>query len=74
MFFSSIKEDTMLFPHPRTLKDHLSNVLCALAIGCFFAFVGLNAASGCGQPGGACIHIHDLVSAEPTPQLALADR
>lgn len=64
----------MLYPHPRTLTDHLANGACALAIGCFFAFVGLNAASGCGQPGGACIHVQDLVGTAPAPQLALADR
>lgn len=64
----------MLFPHPRTLTDHLANGVCALAIGCFFAFVGLNAASGCGQSGGACIHVQDLLGAPAAPQLALADR
>ncbi|WP_146002795.1 hypothetical protein [Telmatospirillum siberiense] len=67
----------MLFPHPRTITGHLANGACALAIGCFFAFVGLNAASGCGQPGGACIHVHDLVGSPASPtvqQLALAGR
>jgi len=69
-----IKEDTMLFPHPRTLSDHLANTACALAIGCFFAFIGLNAASGCGQSGGACIHIHDLMGtpSAQVQQVALA--
>ncbi|HXP97541.1 MAG TPA: hypothetical protein VN809_12570 [Telmatospirillum sp.] len=66
----------MLFPHPRTVTDHLANGACALLIGCFFAFVGLNAASGCGQSGGACIHVQDLVGIPSTPatQLALANR
>ncbi len=63
----------MLYSHPRTLGDHFANGLCALVIGCFFAFVGLNAASGCGQSGGACIHVQDLIGPAPAPQLALVD-
>lgn len=64
----------MLIPHPRSLAGHLANTACALLIGGFFAFVGLNAASGCGQAGGACIGLHDLLDAPSAPQLALADR
>ena len=66
----------MLYPHPKSLTNHLANGACALAVGCFFAFVGLNAASGCGQSGGACIHVTDLIGATAAPptQLALANR
>lgn len=66
----------MLYPHPRTIADHLANGACALVIGCFFAFVGLNAASGCGQQGGACIHVHDLLGspASQSQQLAMTVR
>lgn len=63
----------MLFTQPRSLIDHLANVACALLVGGFFAFVGLNAASGCGQSGGACIGLHDLLSAPQGPQIARAD-
>jgi hypothetical protein len=64
----------MLYPHPRTLTDHLANGLCALVVGCLFAFVGLNAASGCGQSGGTCIHATDLVGGSAPTQISLADR
>ncbi len=62
----------MLFIHPRSFAHHLANAACALAVGLVFAFVGLNAASGCGQPGGACIHLSDL--SPQAPQVALAAR
>jgi hypothetical protein len=74
MFSSSTEEDAMLFSHPRSFRDHLANGACALAIGCFFAFVGLNAASGCGRSGGACIHVHDLLGSPATNPLVLASR
>ncbi|MTJ84352.1 MAG: hypothetical protein F8N37_25485 [Telmatospirillum sp.] len=64
----------MLYTHPRTLGGHLANGLCAVVIGCVFAFVGLNAASGCGQSGGACIGVHDLISPSGNAPIVLADR
>lgn len=60
----------MLYPHPHSVFDHLANAASALLVGLVFAFVALNAASGCGQPGGACIAVKDLVSQPPATQLA----
>jgi len=54
----------MLFCHPRNVTMHLCNACGALLVGLFFAFVGLNAASGCGQ-GGQCIALTDFVTAPP---------
>ncbi len=62
----------MLYIHPHRFAHHLANAVCALFVGCVFAFVGLNAASGCGQPGGACIHLTDLAPRTADPQVALA--
>jgi hypothetical protein len=66
----SRKEVAMLFPHPRSVFDHLANAACALLVGLFFAYIGLNVASGCGQTGGTCIEVRDLLRAPPSPQLA----
>ena len=52
----------MLFPSPRTVGMHLANVFGVLLVGLFFAYIGLNAASGCGQGGGSCIVMKDLMS------------
>ena len=60
----------MLFPRPRSVFDHLANASCALLIGLLFAYIGLNMASGCGQAGGSCIEVRDLVGAPPAPLLA----
>ena len=54
----------MLFCRPRNLTMHLCNAGGALLVGLLFAFVGLNAASGCGQ-GGQCIGLKDFVTAPP---------
>ena len=54
----------MLFPRPQTVTAHLANAGGAVLVGLFFAFIGLNVASGCGQ-GGQCIGVHDLVNAPP---------
>ena len=60
-------ECVMLFPHPSTVIMHLCNASGALLIGLLFAFIGLNAASGCGQGGGQCISVHDFTHAEAPP-------
>ncbi len=60
----------MLFPHPSSVIHHLANTAGALLVGAVFAFVGLNAASGCGQSGGECIAVGDLLGAPPPAQLA----
>ncbi len=52
----------MLFPSPRTIGMHLANAAGVLVVGLFFAYIGLNAASGCGQGGGSCIAVKDLIS------------
>ena len=53
----------MLYPRPHSLIDHLANGGCALLVGLAFAFIGLNAASGCGQSGGSCIGLGDFAAA-----------
>ncbi len=58
----------MLYPSPRTILQHLANMAGALFVGLFFAFIGLNAASGCGQSGGQCIQVKDLVSTPPAAE------
>jgi hypothetical protein len=71
MFFFRNWEVAMLYSQPHSVVGHFANVCCALMIGLFFAFIGLNLASGCGQPGGACIAVKDLVSPPPSaPQVA----
>ena len=59
----------MFSDQPSTLTMHAANAAGALLVGLFFAFVGLNAASGCGQ-GGQCIKVKDLVFTAPAQQLA----
>jgi hypothetical protein len=44
-----------------SLRQIFANACGALLIGLFFAMVGLNAASGCGDRGGQCIGIKDFV-------------
>jgi len=64
-------EAAMLYDQPRSLRHHVLNTVGALVIGIMFAFVGLNAASGCGEAGGQCIGVKDLLTAPPAaPQLA----
>lgn len=57
----------MLFPHPQRFHQYLANVAGALGVGLLFAYMGLNAASGCGQ-GGQCIELHDLWASDSMPQ------
>ncbi len=58
----------MLYSAPRTVLHHLANMGGALFVGLFFAFVGLNAASGCGQAGGQCIAVKDLLHTPPAAE------
>jgi len=44
-----------------TFRQIFANACGALLIGLFFAMVGLNAASGCGDRGGQCIGLKDFV-------------
>jgi len=58
-------EKAMLFPNAHSLAKHLSNACGALMVGLLFAYIGLNAATGCGQ-GGQCIRLSDF-SAQHLP-------
>lgn len=58
----------MLYPETRSLRGQSVNFVAAVFMGLFAAFVGLNAASGCGQ-GGECIQVTDF-TASPGVQLA----
>ncbi len=51
----------MLYSHPRRPAQLVANIFGAVAIGLFFAVVGLNAASGCGETNGQCIGVHDFI-------------
>ena len=59
----------MFYPRPARPAQFLANVGGAILIGLFFAVVGLNVASGCGQAEGQCIGIGDFTNSHPT-QLA----
>ena len=56
----------MFYATPTRPAQFLANVAGALLIGLFFAVVGLNAASGCGQSAGQCIGLTDFVG-HPAP-------
>jgi len=43
------------------LRQIFANACGALLVGLFFAVLGLNAASGCGDRGGQCIGLKDFV-------------
>lgn len=60
----------MIYSTPRSILHHLANAGGALLVGLVFAFIGLNAASGCGESGGQCIGVKDLLGAPPPAQLA----
>ncbi|HVI50429.1 MAG TPA: hypothetical protein VM661_04395 [Candidatus Sulfotelmatobacter sp.] len=49
----------MLFPNAQSIAKHLSNAAGALLVGLVFAYIGLNAATGCGQ-GGQCVSLSDF--------------
>lgn len=61
----------MLYRETQTKKAYLANAIGALLVGLFFAYVGLNAASGCGQ-GGECIRMMDFVGPSTVPPIYLA--
>lgn len=50
----------MLYPTPRRPGQILANIGGAVFVGLFFAIVGLNAASGCGEQHGQCISLKDF--------------
>jgi len=59
----------MLFPQAQSLGKHLSNAVGAILVGVMFAYIGLNAATGCGQ-GGQCVHLSDLSGQQLPLQVA----
>jgi hypothetical protein len=61
----------MFYRSPARPAQFLANVGGAVMIGLFFAVIGLNAASGCGQTDGQCIGIKDFV---PTQSVQIAAR
>jgi hypothetical protein len=66
---TTVQEDSMFYPSPARPAQFLANVGGAILIGLFFAVVGLNVASGCGQAEGQCIGPKDFTNSHP-PQLA----
>jgi hypothetical protein len=59
--FSTSEEDGMIYAQSRRPGQFFANVGGALLVGLFFAVVGLNAASGCGESNGQCIGVKDFV-------------
>ena len=55
----------MFYPSPARPAQFLANVAGAVVIGLFFAVIGLNAASGCGERNGQCIGAKDFTSSQP---------
>ena len=55
----------MFYPSPARPAQILANVAGAVLIGLFFAVVGLNVASGCGQADGQCIGVKDFTNSHP---------
>ncbi len=53
----------MFYPTALRPLHILANLGGALLVGVFFAVIGLNAVSGCGQSGGQCIGLHDFLGA-----------
>ena len=51
----------MIYPSSQRLSQFFANVGGALLVGLFFAVVGLNAASGCGEDHGQCIGLKDFI-------------
>lgn len=58
----------MLYSHPQRPAHTVANIVGAVAVGLFFALVGLNAASGCGETHGQCLGVQDFIG--HAPQLA----
>jgi len=61
----------MFYRSPARPAEFLANVGGAVLIGLFFAVVGLNVASGCGQSDGQCIGVMDFV---PSHTIRVASR
>ena len=61
----------MFYRTPARPAQFLANVGGAVLIGLFFAVVGLNVASGCGQADGACIGVKDFA---PSHDVQMASR
>ena len=59
----------MIYRNPARPAEFLANAAGAVLIGLFFAVVGLNVASGCGQTDGQCIGVKDFTNTRPV-QLA----
>jgi len=59
----------MIYAQSRRPAQLFANVGGALLVGLFFALVGLDAASGCGESAGHCIGVKDFV--EANQQIAL---
>jgi hypothetical protein len=55
----------MFYPSPARPAQFLANVAGAVVIGLFFAVIGLNAASGCGERNGQCIGAKDFSNSHP---------
>ena len=55
----------MFYRTPARPVEFLANVAGAVLIGLFFAVVGLNVASGCGQADGQCIGVKDFSNSHP---------
>lgn len=55
----------MFYRTPARPVEFLANVAGAVMIGLFFAVIGLNVASGCGQANGQCIGAKDFTSSHP---------
>ena len=51
----------MIYRETTRIGQVLANIGGALVVGLFFAVVGLNAASGCGESNGQCIGLKDFV-------------
>ena len=61
----------MFYRNPARPAQFLANIGGAVLIGLFFAVIGLNAASGCGQADGQCIGLKDFT---PSSNIQIASR
>jgi hypothetical protein len=55
----------MFYPSPARPAHFIANLAGAVLIGLFFAVIGLNVASGCGQSDGQCIGAKDFSNSHP---------
>ncbi len=55
----------MFYPRPAPPPQIPAPVAGAVMIGLFFAVIGLNVASGCGQRDGQCIGAKDFSNSHP---------